>query len=131
MARCRGPVDRLIMMRKRGLGGPFFQNVGNGLCVKSVGAAYDVNGPLGDAAPRLTGGWTGNEFCATEVVNLASLATFLQSEGWTAAATPQKVTVNGTELLVAFLMGCDFSSVMPGGLRNDLVDGMKAQGFCL
>ena len=85
----------------------------------------------GDAAPRLTGGWTGNEWCATEAVNLASLATFLQSEGWTAAATPQKVTVNGTELLAAFLMGCDFSSVMPGALRNDLEDGMKAQGFCL
>ena len=45
MARCRGPVNRLLMMRKRGLGGVAFQNVGSG-CMRSVGAFHDANGPL-------------------------------------------------------------------------------------
>lgn len=34
---CRGPINRLLMMRKRGIGGTFFQRVGASLCAKSVG----------------------------------------------------------------------------------------------
>ena len=45
MGRCRTPVNRLLMMRKRGLAGPGFQNVGSGVCAKSVGSYLDVNGP--------------------------------------------------------------------------------------
>ena len=44
MGRCRSPVRRLVMMRKRGLGGVVAQNIGGGVCVKSSGAYWDVNG---------------------------------------------------------------------------------------
>lgn len=54
MGRCRGPVNRLLMMRKRGLCGPAFQNVGGGVCAKSAGAYYDVNGPGSGFSHELT-----------------------------------------------------------------------------
>ena len=37
MKRCAGPVNRILMMRTRGLNGPFFQNVGNNVCARSLG----------------------------------------------------------------------------------------------
>ena len=49
--KCRGPVNRLLMMRGRNLCGPVVQNVGNGVCAKSVGAFYAANGPGGHGIP--------------------------------------------------------------------------------
>ena len=65
MARCRGPANRLIMFRKKGLSGPFAQNVGGGMCVKTMGNAYDVGGALAGLKPLngYTGPATG---CGTE-----------------------------------------------------------------
>ena len=40
MGRCRSPVNRLVMMRKKGISSPYFQNAGSA-CVKSVGVEYD------------------------------------------------------------------------------------------
>jgi hypothetical protein len=45
MRNCRQPVNRLVMMRKRGVSGPLVQNVGGGMCAKSVGSYLDANGP--------------------------------------------------------------------------------------
>ena len=46
MAKCLGPINPLVMMRGRGFVGPFFQRVGGGQCVTSVGNAYSTGGPL-------------------------------------------------------------------------------------
>ena len=35
--RCRGPVNRLIMHRTKGLSGPNFQHAGGGVCIKGAG----------------------------------------------------------------------------------------------
>lgn len=37
MKYCRGPVNRLLMMRAKGINGPFFQHTTPGTCVKSAG----------------------------------------------------------------------------------------------
>ena len=42
---CPRPVNRLVMMRTRGLVGPFFQNVG-GACIHSVGNSFAPGGAL-------------------------------------------------------------------------------------
>lgn len=47
--RCPGPLNRILLMRKKNLCGPLFQNIGNGVCAKSVGAFWDANGPGGNA----------------------------------------------------------------------------------
>ena len=44
---CRGPLQPLVMLRARGLSGPFFQNVG-GRCVHSSGNYWGVGGPGAD-----------------------------------------------------------------------------------
>ena len=44
MSKC-GNVNRLLMMRNRGLGGPLMQNIGGGVCAKSVGSYLSPNGP--------------------------------------------------------------------------------------
>lgn len=46
MAKCLGPINPLVMMRGRGFVGPFFQRVGGGQCVTSLGNAYSTGGPL-------------------------------------------------------------------------------------
>ena len=51
MGRCRTPVNRILMMRKRNLCGPMFQRVAPNLCAKSVGSFYDVNGPGSASLP--------------------------------------------------------------------------------
>ena len=35
--KCKGPVNRIVMMRSRGMNGPFFQNIGKGRCIHSAG----------------------------------------------------------------------------------------------
>ena len=47
------PKQRLVMLRTPGIAGPLFQDVGLA-CVKSVGNAYGVNGPL--SGPKAIGG---------------------------------------------------------------------------
>ena len=63
-------------------------------------------------------------------VSLQDLVVFLQDQGWQASATANLLTVSGQVETREFLMACDFSTVTPGGLRHDLCEGMKAQGFC-
>ena len=125
--RCRGPVNRLLMLRKRGLGGPVFQNVGGGVCAKSVGAYLDENAPGSGVRP--TGGWTGLQGCLAPL-NLGQLRDFLVAEGHTVASTQSAITVDGMEFLLSYLSACDYTGI-PGPIRHDLCDGMKAQGFCL
>lgn len=43
MMRCPHPINRILLMRKKNLCGPLFQNIG--VCAKSVGAYRDANGP--------------------------------------------------------------------------------------
>lgn len=50
--KCRGPVNRLVMHRARGLTGPFFQNVGN-TCVHSTG---NYIGTVGGHGLKVIGG---------------------------------------------------------------------------
>ena len=64
MARCRHPVNRIVLMRKKNLVSPYFQNISNGVCMKSVGSAYDVNGPLAFLKP-LTG-WSNGVDCVSD-----------------------------------------------------------------
>ena len=47
---CRGPINRLVMLKKKGIGGPFYQRVAPGVCVAAPGSYYDVGGP--GAGPR-------------------------------------------------------------------------------
>lgn len=42
--RCPRPINRLVMLRTKGLEGPRFQNTGSG-CVKGQGNYYGVGGP--------------------------------------------------------------------------------------
>lgn len=42
--RCRGPVNRLLLMRKKNLVGPGFQKISGNACVKTVGNFYDEGG---------------------------------------------------------------------------------------
>ena len=43
--KCPRPVNRLVMHRAKNLHGPFFQPVGNGLCIKATGNFYGPGGP--------------------------------------------------------------------------------------
>lgn len=129
MARCRGPVNRLIMLRKRNGFGPLFQNIGGGVCAKGMGNYYGIGSP-GDSV-RPIAGWTGLEDCAVAAqVNLTQLRDYMNSQGWSAAASANAVIVEGQEILINYLMACDFTGITPGALRHDLCAGMQAQGYC-
>ena len=56
------PKRQLLLLRTGGVQGPFYQNVGGGVLVKTVGAAQGVNGPL--SSLKILAGWTGNLGCA-------------------------------------------------------------------
>ena len=77
----------------------------------------------------------GNNMCAeggaVQTVSMFELADYLRSQGWDAIATASTISVNDQVETRAFLLACDYSSVMPGALRHDLCEGMKEQGFCL
>jgi len=45
MGKCRTAVNRILMLRKRNLTGPMYQNIGF-TCAHTMGFAYDANGPL-------------------------------------------------------------------------------------
>ena len=47
MKRITGRVNRLLMMRKKGLNSPFMQNIGNGFSAKSMGNAVEHGGANG------------------------------------------------------------------------------------
>jgi hypothetical protein len=53
MLHCKRPVNPILMMRTRGLSGPFAQDTGKG-CIKTVGNRFDMRAP----APVLGDGWT-------------------------------------------------------------------------
>lgn len=55
MSRCRPPVNRLLLMRKRSFGGVAFQNVGSG-CMKSVGNYISLGAMI--PTPALGDGWS-------------------------------------------------------------------------
>lgn len=50
--KCKGAVNRLVMMRGRNLAGPAFQNVGSG-CMKSVGNYYSPNAGIPEGAEQV------------------------------------------------------------------------------
>jgi hypothetical protein len=61
------------MMRKKNGMGPFFQNIGGGVCAKSVGNFYGIGSP-GDTA-RPVSGWTGPKL-GCEYVTYYAVDTF-------------------------------------------------------
>lgn len=73
--RCPRPINRLVMMRTKGLSGATFQNVGAGVCVKGPGSYYGVGGP--GSGPRATVGVvttsTGVEITFSSCVNVSGL----------------------------------------------------------
>lgn len=44
--KCPWPINRLLMLRTRGLTGPFYQHAAQATCVKTVGNAHGAGGPL-------------------------------------------------------------------------------------
>ena len=107
----------LLMMRTRGLCGPFFR--------KAFGSRSSH--PLAHTQ--------GNAISAATVValsvDLLALASFMQNEGWTVTIPPGgfSIMVDGDIVLKGFLQACDFSS-LDGQLAHDLCEGMQLQGFC-
>ncbi len=94
MARCRGPANRLIMFRKKGLSGPFFQNAGGGMCIKTMGNAFDVGGALAGLKPLngYTGPATGcgDADGTTVTVNFSKAVTWINHAGVNISATGGK-----------------------------------------
>ena len=47
---------RLLLHRTGGVQGPFYQNIGRGTLIKTMGGAYAPNGPLGTDLSELPDG---------------------------------------------------------------------------
>lgn len=102
---CRGPVNRLVMLRAANLCGPFFQNVGDA-CVHSVGNAVGIGGPL--SGPKPVMGLVDNSGQITVTLSQCIAVTApacASPTGWTvyvdgATVNPSPVTVAGDGMSV-------------------------------
>ena len=61
--------------------------------------------------------------------NIPELIAFLEAEGWDAEAGADTLTAGGIVVAIIKINQCDFSGVPSGPLRNDLCDGLAAQGY--
>ena len=105
MARCRGPVNRLIMLRKKGISGPFFQNTGS-VCVKGMGNAFDAGGPLNSfAAQRLQCETDPSGFCVifNREIEPTSSPTLGVSVTVNAAGSAFNASISGNQICYTFV----------------------------
>ncbi len=67
-------------------------------------------------------------------VNLVELTQYLIGQGWDATGGAVIVIHDSGvtyEVAIAWLLGCDYSSLNNGPLEHDIKLGMQTQGFCL
>lgn len=111
------PNNRLLMMRTRGIAGPFFQGVAPGVCAKGVGSAYSPGGPQSGVRPA--SGLVTSETTATLTmtgcvkVNGAAVSPYGLTMTVGGAAATFTAAVNGSEVA--------FSNISPAVQAGDEV----------
>ena len=95
-------------------------------------AAWDAG--VADAAAGTidpSSAYRGQTGPVTQTIDLAQLAAWMQSEGWTASNNGNvSITNEGYTYTQAFLQACDYSAIDPPPRRTDLCQGVQMQGFC-
>lgn len=127
-----GPINRLVMLRTRGLAGPFFQNVGN-VCVHSAGNSLAV----GDAPRAYVGTVDGDTVViyfskCVDVISVTGIEASVNGGAWLGVSAPVELAETRWQFTLSVVTdGGDevrWRSAGAGEIKDCAGEDLNAQG---
>jgi hypothetical protein len=139
VSKCRSPVNRLLLMRKRNLCGPMFQNIGGGVCAKSVGPFIESSGGFSLMTPEewVAANGGDNQAATSDIAHLIgthslsfSGATIAQdaTDIYGVANGASTLTDGGGTVASAFHSTADFAAFLAATIKTVVVMIEKGTG---
>lgn len=128
--RCPRPVNRLVMLRTRGLSGPLYQNTGKA-CVASIGSAHGAGGPLSGPKPAsgIVTDATSIQITFTQCVNITGVTGIeyqINGGAWTQVTAVAKVSDTVWDFTVGTITAGDEVNWRYVGGSGTIVDCVDA-----